>query len=250
MVASTSETGSLFQIARTATHPPGRTTTSIDEAAYDSVLVRRFNAGDESAFVEIVTRYRAKMFSIALAHLRNPADAEEIAQDTFIRAHRGRSHFRGDSSLSTWLHRIAFNLSRNRHKHNFCRRRHLTLSLDCSSGDESEATFSDSIASDAPNPAREAAACEFSDLVNTCVTKLGARQREILLLRIGLNESYASIACALGISIGTVKSRIGRAREHLRALLAEKYPDLAPGSSVFSFLEPIRSGGRLTVACA
>jgi RNA polymerase sigma-70 factor (ECF subfamily) len=250
MVASTTEIGSLFQIARTATHPPGRAITSIDETAYDSVLVRRFNAGDESAFVEIVTRYRAKMFSIALAHLRNPADAEEIAQDTFIRAHRGLSRFRGDSSLSTWLHRIAFNLSRNRHKYNFCRRRHLTLSLDAPSGGENEATFSDSITSDAPSPAREAAACEFSDLVNMCVTKLGDRQREILLLRIGLNESYASIAGALGISIGTVKSRIGRARDNLRALLAEKYPDLAPGSSVFSFLEPIRPGGRLTVACA
>ncbi len=250
MVASTSEIGSCSQLAGAAVSPSRRVVNPTEESAYDSVLVRRFNAGDENAFVEIVTRYRARMFSAALAHLRNPADAEEIAQDTFVRAHRGLSGFRGDSSLSTWLHRIVFNLSRNRHKHNFCRRRHLTLSLDCPSGGESQATFSDTIASDAPCPAQEAAACEFSDLVDLCMRKLGARQREILQLRNGLSESYADIARALGISIGTVKSRIGRARGNLRVLLAEKYPDLAPDSSAFSFLEPIRPRGRFTVACA
>jgi RNA polymerase sigma-70 factor (ECF subfamily) len=236
-------------VARSASGPEDRVAHSSQEAAYDAVLVRRFNAGDEEAFVEIVSRYQARMFSVALAHLRNPADAEEIAQDTFIRAHRGLSGFRGDSSLSTWLHRIAFNLSRNRHKHNFCRRRHLTLSLDCPSG-ENDATFSDSIASDTPCPAQEAAACEFTELVNTCMTRLGGHQREILRLRNGLNESYADIARTLGISIGTVKSRIGRARENLRTLLAEKYPDLAPDSSAYSFLEPIRPRGRCTVAFA
>jgi len=250
MVALTTEIGFCSKDARTAAGQMSRAAISAQEAAYDSALVRRFKAGDESAFVEIVTRYRAKMFSIALSHLRNSSDAEEVAQDTLIRAHRGLLRFRGDSSLSTWLHRIAFNLSRNRHKHNFCRRCHLTLSLDAPSGGENDATFSDSITSDAPSPAREAAACEFSELVSMSLGKLGARQREILLLRNGMSESYADIARKLGISIGTVKSRIGRARENLRALLAEKYPDLEPGSSAFMIPEPVRTGGRLTIACA
>jgi len=74
-----------------------------------------FQRRDEDAFGEIVTRHRQKMFSIALSHLGNHADAEEIAQDTFIRAYRGLASFRGDSSLATWLYRIAFNLSRNRY---------------------------------------------------------------------------------------------------------------------------------------
>ena len=250
MVASTSEFGSSNRVARVASGPADRALHSNQEAAHDAVLVRRFNAGDEEAFVEIVSRYQARMFSVALAHLRNPADAEEIAQDTFIHAHRGLSGFRGDSSLSTWLHRIAFNLSRNRHKHNFCRRRHLTLSLDCPSGAANDATFSDSLASEAPCPDQEAAACEFTELVNTCMTKLGGRQGEILRLRNGLNESYADIARTLGISIGTVKSRIGRARENLRTLLAEKYPDLASDSSAYGFLEPIRPRGQFTIAFA
>jgi RNA polymerase sigma-70 factor (ECF subfamily) len=101
------------------------------EARLDAVLVRRFNAGDPAAFVEIVTRYRDKMFHFALRLLRNRPDAEEIAQDTFIRAHQGLAHFRGDSSLSAWLHCIALNLSRNRYRYFFRRCSHAMQSLDC-----------------------------------------------------------------------------------------------------------------------
>src|SRR5512133_607976 len=100
-----------------------RAAASRQEADHDAELVRRFNAGDEAAFVEIMNRYREKIFSVALALLRNRADAEEIAQDTFIRAHRGLSRFRGDSSLATWLHRIAVNLARNRYWYFFRHRR-------------------------------------------------------------------------------------------------------------------------------
>jgi RNA polymerase sigma-70 factor (ECF subfamily) len=224
--------------------------TATREAAHDAELVRRFNAGDEAAFVEIIERHRGKVVSIALGHLRNHADAEEIAQDTFIRAHRGLARFRGDSSLATWLHRIAFNLSRNRYKYYRCRRRHAMLSLDQTFSDDNQTSFADLIASEAPSPAREATACEFSELVASCMEKLGARQREILVLRNGLNQSYYDIAQALGVSIGTVKSRIGRARENLRVLLAQSYPESGPGDSPLDWFEPIRSGGRVEAACA
>lgn len=248
MVASTSEFGSHSKGAKNITDEPSRVSKPAQESANDTVLVSRFNAGDENAFDEIVARYRRKMFSVALSYLRNPADAEEVAQDTLIRAHRGLSRFRGDSSLSTWLHRIAFNLSRNRHKHNFCRRRHLTLSLDSNMGGADESTYSDSISSDAPGPAREAALRELSEVLDMCIGKLGVRQREMLMQRNVLTESYSEIARRLGISIGTVKSRMGRARESLRMLVAERYPDLASGSSTFGILDPVRTGGRLAVA--
>jgi len=103
---------------------------SAAEAAYDATLVTRFNAGDESAFVEIMRRYHNRLFSLAHNLLRNAADAEEIVQDAFIRAHRGLANFRGDSSLATWLYRIALNLSRNRYWYFFRRRRQDSLSLD------------------------------------------------------------------------------------------------------------------------
>src|SRR5215217_2635693 len=86
-----------------------RAAVSKTEAALDAELVRRFNSGDDSAFIEIMERYQRKIFTIVLGLLRNRADAEEITQDTFIRAHRGLGRFRGDSSLATWLHRIAVN---------------------------------------------------------------------------------------------------------------------------------------------
>jgi RNA polymerase sigma-70 factor (ECF subfamily) len=250
MVANALQLGSSFQDTRTSPGPSGRAVISGQEAVHDAELVRRFKGGDEVAFVEIVTRFRGRMNSIALSHLRNHADAEEITQDTFIRAHRGLARFRGDSSLATWLHRIAFNLSRNRCKYYSYRCRHSTLSLDCSLSDDKRATVSESIASDAPDPVREAMVGEFSALVNVCMDRLSPRQREILALRNGSNESYGDIAQKLGISIGTVKSRLARAREKLRALLAESYSELPPDASPFDWFEPNQPCGRLAVFSA
>jgi len=217
-------------------------------AVRDSELVRRFVSGDEGAFDEIVSRYHGKMYTIALGHLRNHSDAEEIAQDTLIRAHRGLVRFRGDSSLSTWLHKIAFNLSRNRHMHNFRRRRHAMLSLDSACTVDSTETFADKIACDKPSPARAASFGEFSDAINQCLNKLGRSQREILVMRSGLSRSYGEIAGELGLKIGTVKSRIGRARETLRAYISEDFPEISTEGSQSSWFEPSRAQGSLAIA--
>ena len=227
-----------------------RRATSTAEAQRDSELVRRFNAGDETAFIEIMTHYREKLFPIVQSLLRNHADTEEIVQDTFIRAHRGLARFRGDSSLATWLHRIAVNLARNRYWYFFRRRRHATLSFDCPLGDDSDATFTDLVAADAPDPARAATNDEFAALVETCMEKLDPRHREILTLRNLLHRSYEEIATALGINVGTVKSRIARARENLRGLLAEACPEFAPDATPSDWFEPARATGRLALAVA
>lgn len=230
--------------------PTTRSQASKLEAEYDAQLVQRFNAGDESAFVEIMNRYRDRIFSIALALLRNHADAEEIAQDTFVRAHRGLARFRGDSSLATWLHRIAVNLARNRYWYFFRRRRHATLSLESELEPGESTTFADLIATDAPEPSRAVVTDEFSALVADCMEKLDARQREILTLRNLLNRSYHEIAAVLGINVGTVKSRIARARASLRALIAETCPEFADDAEPADWFEPARHGGRLTIAAA
>ncbi|HEY4989752.1 MAG TPA: sigma-70 family RNA polymerase sigma factor [Opitutaceae bacterium] len=250
MVATNTHPYPAPEIVNTKTGPASRAALSRKEAEHDKKLVQRFNSGDESAFAEIISRYQSKMYSIALSHLRNHSDAEEIAQDTFIRAHRGLARFRGDSSLATWLHRIAFNLSRNRFKYYFCRRRHAMLSLDCAFSDDNSSTFSELIASEAPSPAREATACEFTELVTSCMEKLGASQREILNLRNAMGQSYGDISRSLGISVGTVKSRIGRAREKLRELLAVEYPEAAQGGSPLDWFEPMRPTSRVGIACA
>jgi RNA polymerase sigma-70 factor (ECF subfamily) len=227
-----------------------RAATSRQEALYDAGLVARFNAGDASAFVEIVARYRDRLFAVAFAMLKNRSDAEEIAQDTFIRAHRGLAKFRGDASLATWLHRITLNLARNRYWYFFRRRRHATLSLDSAFSGAGTATFADLVATDAAGPVREAVAGEFVDLIGTCMGRLGERQREILNLRNTLNRSYGEIARELGISVGTVKSRIARARESLRVLLAEACPEFGPDAQPTGWFDTDRPAGGIEAACA
>ena len=95
---------------------------------------------------------------------------------------------------------------------------------------------------------REAATDEFSSLIASCMEKLDARHRDILTLRNSLNHSYDEIAQTLGINVGTVKSRIARARENLRALLAEMCPEFAPESAPADWFEPNRASGRLAAA--
>lgn len=195
------------------------------EAAYDAGLVKRYNTGDESAFVEIMDRYHGRILGLAMNLLRNRADAEEIAQDAFIRAHRGLANFRGDSSLATWLYRIALNLARNRYWYFFRRRRQDSISIDRPFGEEAGATLGDFIPADHGDPAQEAVTNEFAYLIATCMEKLDSRHREILTMRNTLHLPYEDIARALSINVGTVKSRIARARESLRKLISETAPE-------------------------
>lgn len=220
-------------------------TDSAQEAAYDKTLVARFNAGDETAFEEIVNRYHSKLFGLAHNLLRNAADAEEIAQDTFIRAHRSLANFRGDSSLATWLYRIALNLSRNRYWYFFRRRRQDSVSLERPLCEESDGTFSDLIAADTHSPVQETVTREFTELISSCMEKLDTRHREILTMRNILNLPYEDISRALGINVGTVKSRIARARENLRKLLSE----IAPEFNVESGPEDFFVASRVAYGC-
>ena len=227
-----------------------RTALSRKEALYDASLVRRFNTGDQSAFVEIVMRYREKMLVIAHSMLRNHADAEEIAQDTFIRAHRSLALFRGESSLSAWLHCITLNLARNRYWYFFRRRRHTTQSLDCTINADTNATYADLVACDSPGPVHEATTREFSAMITECMAKLNVDQREILILRNVRQHSYEKIARLLGIKIGTVKSRVGRARRALRHILALTYPEFDSDDSPYEWFDTARYSGRQHVVCA
>ena len=129
--------------------------------------------------------------------------------------------------ISGSLHCITLNLSRNRYWYFFRRRRQDSVSLERPFSEESEGTFSDLIAADTHSPVQETVTQEFTDLIAECMEKLDARHREILTMRNILNLPYDDIARALGINVGTVKSRIARARENLRKLLSEIAPEFA-----------------------
>ncbi len=235
--------------ASASNHPGCRRSTPDTEI--DDALVRRFADHDESAFVEIMQRYRGKILAVTLGLLRNHADAEEITQDTFIRAHRALANFRGDASLSTWLHLIAVNLSRNRYWYFFRRRRQDSFSLDSAFNEGSTATFADLVADAGQDPAQETVSNEFSTLVDRCMERLDARHREILTLRTILNHSYDEIATTLNINVGTVKSRIARARKSLRTLLTATCPEFSRNSALGDwFLPSPGNPARTAIACA
>ena len=193
------------------------------EVALDRVLVDRFKGGDQSAFDEMVARYWDRIYSMVHQLLRNQQDAEEVTQDAFIRAHRGLVNFRGDSAFSTWLYQIATNLARNRYWYWWRRKRDQSVSIDAPVSSENDMTLAEIIPAEIESPDDITVTQEFIDRIARGMERLSTKHREILILRNVKNLSYEEIAEILGISVGTVKSRIARARESLRSKLGEDF---------------------------
>lgn len=202
---------------------PENMTAKAQEVAIDRDLVDRFKNGDQSAFDEMVVRYWDRIFVMVKQLLGNSQDAEEVTQDAFIRAHRGLENFRGDSAFSTWLYQIATNLARNKYWYWWRRKRDKSISFDQPLSEDGNLTLTDVFPSDADTPQTEVVTKEFSDRVAECMGMLNAKHREILVLRNVQNLSYEEIATVLGISVGTVKSRIARAREGLREKMGKEF---------------------------
>lgn len=194
-----------------------------NEVALDRLLVDRFKNGDQTAFDEMVTRYWDRIYSMVNQLLRNSQDAEEVTQDAFIRAHRGLVNFRGDSAFSTWLYQIATNLARNRYWYWWRRKRDQSVSIDAPLSADNSTTLADLIPAEVETPDDITVTQEFVARIGQGMERLSAKHREILILRNIKNLSYEEIAVILGISVGTVKSRIARARESLRAKLGEDF---------------------------
>jgi RNA polymerase sigma-70 factor (ECF subfamily) len=193
------------------------------EVALDRLLVDRFKGGDASAFDQLVTRYWDRIYAMTNQLLRNSQDAEEVTQDAFIRAHRGLENFRGDSAFSTWLYQIATNLARNRYWYWWRRKRDKSISFDAPLGPDNDSTIAELIPAEQETPEDATVTQEFVNRVAVCMEMLNEKHREILILRNVQNLSYEEIAEILGISIGTVKSRIARARESLREKLGGEF---------------------------
>jgi RNA polymerase sigma-70 factor (ECF subfamily) len=197
--------------------------TKAQDVALDRVLVDRFKSGDQAAFDEMVSRYWDRIYAMVHQLLRNQQDAEEVTQDAFIRAHRGLVNFRGESAFSTWLYQIATNLARNRYWYWWRRKRDKTLSFDQPVSENSEVPLSEVFAAETESPDDITVTQELVDRIAVGMQKLGAKHREILILRNVKNLSYEEIATVLKISVGTVKSRIARARESLRAKMGDDF---------------------------
>lgn len=193
------------------------------QAADDQVLVERYRGGDAAAFDEMVTLYWDRIFSRAFKLLNNREDAEEVTQDTFIRARKGLENFRGEAAFSTWLYQIATNLARNKYWYWWRRKRGASVSIDQSLAEDSSLTLSDLLPAEGETPGEATVTQEFIDRVSSCMDRLSPKHREILILRNVKDLSYEEIADELNISVGTVKSRIARARDSLRGELGSDF---------------------------
>jgi len=179
----------------------------------DKALVTRLRAGDEAAFREVVEAHRDRILTVITRVVGSGADAEDLAQETFLKAFGAIDRFDGRSALFTWLYRIAVNTARDWNDH---RRRRPAVPLEGEHGPVVDPVAPDGSPQDAAMRREERAA------VRRALARLPEPFRTTLVLREMEGLPYEEIAETLGISIGTVESRIFRARGKLRALLEEE----------------------------
>jgi RNA polymerase sigma-70 factor (ECF subfamily) len=182
----------------------------------ESALIQRCAAGDEAAFAELVSDHQRMVIQLAINLLGDREEALDLSQDVFLRVFRTISRFRGHSSLRTWIYRIAVNQARNRHR--FWRRRHRA---DQVSLDAHVAAHGDFLSGHEAGPDRVLAQKELAERLQHALDHLPFDQRTAIVLREVDGLSYEEIAYSLGVAVGTVKSRLTRARQALRLELRE-----------------------------
>jgi len=173
-------------------------------------FVERLRAGDPDAFEQLVRAYQHRVFGVAVRMLGNAAEAEEIAQEVFLRVHRSVGEFRGEAKLSTWLYAIASRLCLNRLQSG--ERRHRRAG---------EEALADVPADDAGGGVERA---EVETALRQAIAALPEERRIVVVLRDVEGLSYEEIARALDLELGTVRSRLHRARLDLKAKLERFLP--------------------------
>jgi RNA polymerase sigma-70 factor (ECF subfamily) len=183
-------------------------------------LVERARAGDSRAFETLVRAYKDKIFVYVSRMLPDTAEAEDITQDTFVRAYQSLGGFRGASSFQTWLYRIASNLvidSVRRHR----RRHEGIISLDAPV-DTDEGELTRELADMRRGPEDQATGAAVQKEVRAAIAKISPKLRAVLVMYDIQGMSYQEIAQILGCPLGTVKSRLFNARMQLKELLEER----------------------------
>ena len=194
-----------------------RPTEYADEGPPDSELIKRSVDGDDEAFETLMARHVGKAFQIAFGVLGRRSDAEEVVQDAFVRMYKALPRFRGDAEFSTWMYRVVVNQARNRYRWNRRRGTHMQVSIHQSKkDDERDAHFHEISDQEHRKPDQELIYDEWQSEILREMENLPEVNREALILRNVKHMAYEDIAEVLGCKVGTVKSRIARAREELR----------------------------------
>ena len=184
----------------------------------DQDCVRRVQAGETDAFEALIRRHEKRVFNLLYRWLGNYDDAAEAAQEVFLSAYRSIGKFRGDAGFSTWLYRIAINHAKDRRKSlNISRQRHVPLEVAGPDGDGGPVT---KLPHPGPDPAQNAEQREIQERVQHALNRLDPEDSLLILLRDLQDSSYEEIVQVLDIPLGTVKSRLHRARQALKTILA------------------------------
>ena len=181
----------------------------------DAELVARVQRGEKRAFDLLVLKYQRKIMRLLSRMIRDPAEIEDVTQEAFIKAYRALPQFRGDSAFYTWLYRIAINTARNWQTSN--NRRPVTSSI----VETNEGETFDGIdnLTDISTPESMLASRQIAETVNAAMQALPEELRTAILLREIEGMSYEDIAQSMSCPIGTVRSRIFRAREAIASQL-------------------------------
>jgi RNA polymerase sigma-70 factor (ECF subfamily) len=185
----------------------------------DLVLVKRVQRGDKSAFDLLVRKYQHKVVKLVLRYVRNPAEAEDIAQEAFIKAYRALPQFRGDSAFYTWMYRIAINTAKN----SLASRDRSPIAYDLDLTDPEESHSVQTKLQDPDTPEGMALTEEIRGIVNSAIEGLPEELKTAIVLRELDGLSYEEIAAAMECPVGTVRSRIFRAREAIDKRLREVF---------------------------
>jgi RNA polymerase sigma-70 factor, ECF subfamily len=175
----------------------------------ENLFIVRFKEGDPSTFEPLVRTYQDRIYNLCYYLLGNPKDAEDAAQDVFIKAFRKLSEFRPESSLYTWLYRIGVNTCLDHKK---------------KSRPEpfKEESLAEALPSAEPSPEQHYQSKQIGRAIQSALNQLSKKSRTIIVLKEIEGLSYEEIAEIMDTSVGTVKSRLSRTREELRGLLQKK----------------------------
>ncbi|MBI2901685.1 MAG: sigma-70 family RNA polymerase sigma factor [Planctomycetes bacterium] len=180
------------------------------EALVDAELVLRFQAGEESAFEDLVRRHMKDAYAFALRLCGDPQEAEELSQEGFVHAFRALGAFRGESAFRSWLYRIVINLHRDRRRR--LRREETRLGVVREETERRQAATAEGAGVQAD---------ELADVVRDRVALLPDRQREVLVLHVYHGLDYRGVASVLGCSYEDVKMNLSLARKKLKEALKE-----------------------------
>jgi RNA polymerase sigma-70 factor, ECF subfamily len=183
----------------------------------DFRLVEALRAGSERAYEELITRFQQSVYTLALRLLNDPSEASDVVQEVFLKVFRNVGSFRGQSTLKTWIYRITVNEAHNARRWFF---RHRRREVDLDTGPEDTHNWKETIPDSSRSPFDVAFDSEQHVMIEAALERVNPIFREAVVLRDITDLSYEEIADVLGVSLGTVKSRILRGREALREELA------------------------------